>query len=189
MKGGLKMKVQGLKTSKAAPAAECKEIGNQKGSLLLEAIVVLGMIATFTPMLYKHVADRRADIENINRANTLLYLQHKAEDYLKDPDNITALVEELGHNQHKEIYPSEMGAGSNFDGRYIVGIRREDENNKPVLKAMIIDTVHTGSDLRATTLTGGCFNGADSRNRTDTGLLPTDFKSVVSTSSTISAQP
>jgi len=149
MKGGLKMKVQGLKTSKAAPAAECKEIGNQKGSLLLEAIIVLGMIATFTPMLYKHVADRRADIENINRANTLLYLQHKAEDYLKDPDNITALVTELGHNQHKEIYPSEMGAGDNFDGRYIVGIRREDENNKPVLKAMIIDTVHTGSDLRA----------------------------------------
>jgi len=149
MKGGLEMKVQGLKTSKAAPAAECKEVGNQKGSLLLEAIVVLGMIATFTPMLYKHVADRRADIENINRANTLLYLQHKAEDYLKDPDNITALVEELGHNQHKEIYPSEMGAGDNFDGRYIVGIRREDENNKPVLKAMIIDTVHTGSDLRA----------------------------------------
>jgi len=149
MKGGLEMKVQGSKTRKAAPAAECKEVGNQKGSLLLEAIVVLGMIATFTPMLYKHVADRRADIENINRANTLLYLQHKAEDYLKDPDNITALVEELGHNQHKEIYPSEMGAGSNFDGRYIVGIRREDENNKPVLKAMIIDTVHTGSDLRA----------------------------------------
>ena len=100
-------------------------------------------------MLYKHVADRRADIENINRANVLLYLQHKAEDYLKDPNNITALVEELGHNQHKEIYPSEMGAGSNFDGRYIVGIRREDEENKPVLKAMIIDTVHTGSDLRA----------------------------------------
>jgi len=147
MKGGLEMKVQGLKTSKAAPAAEYK--GEQKGSLLLEAIVVLGMIATFTPMLYKHVADRRADIENINRANTLLYLQHKAEDYLKDPDNITALVEELGHNQHKEIYPSEMGAGDNFDGRYIVGIRREDEENKPVLKAMIIDTVHTGSDLRA----------------------------------------
>ncbi len=122
---------------------------NQKGSLILEAIIVLGMIATFTPMLYKHVADRRADLENINRANTLLYLQHKAEDYLKDPDNVTALVNELGHNQHKEIFPSEMGAGSNFDGRYIVGIRREDENNKPVLKAMIIDTVHTGSDLRA----------------------------------------
>ena len=121
----------------------------QGGSLILEAIIVLGMIATFTPMLYKHVADRRADLENINRANTLLYLQQKAEDYLKDPDNVTALVEELGHNQHKEIFPSEMGAGSNFDGRYIVGIRREDENNKPVLKAMIIDTVHTGSDLRA----------------------------------------
>ena len=117
--------------------------------MLLEAIIVLGMIATFTPLLYKHVADRRADIENINRANTLIYLQQKTEEYLKDPDNITALVDELGHNQHKEIFPSELGIGDNFDGRYIIGIRREDEQNKPVLKAMIIDTVNTGSDLRA----------------------------------------
>ena len=121
----------------------------QHGSLILEAIIVLGMVATFTPLLYKQVADRRADIENINRANTLLYLQQKTEEYLKNPSNITALVDELGHNQHKEIYPSEMGIGDNFDGRYIIGIRREDEENRPVLKAMIIDTVHTGSDLRA----------------------------------------
>jgi len=122
---------------------------SQSGSMILEALIVLGMIATFTPLLYKHVADRRADIENINRANTLLYLQQKTEEYLKDPDNINALVDELGHNQHKEIFPSELGVGDNFDGRYIIGIRREDENNKPVLKAMIIDTVNTGSDLRA----------------------------------------
>jgi len=121
----------------------------QGGSMLLEAIIVLGMIATFTPLLYKHVADRKADIENINRANTLLYLQQKTEEYLKDPDNITDLVDELGHNQHKEIYPSELGIGDNFDGRYIIGIRREDEENKPVLKAMIVDLVNTGSDLRA----------------------------------------
>ena len=121
----------------------------QGGSMLLEAVIVLGMIATFTPLLYKQVADRRADIENINRANTLLYLQQKTEKYLKDPANIKALVDELGHNQHKEIYPSEMGIGDNFDGRYIIGIRREDEENKPVLKAMIIDAVNTGSDTRA----------------------------------------
>ena len=49
----------------------------QKGSMLLETIIVLGMITTFTPLLYKHVAERRAEIENINRANTLLYLQQK----------------------------------------------------------------------------------------------------------------
>ncbi len=133
---------------KCLAAKDCSS-PSQNGSILLETIVVLGMIATFTPMLYKHVADQRADIENINRANVLLYLQQQAEKYLKNPANVTALVNELGHNQHKEIFPSEMGVGSNFDGRYIVGIRREDEENRPVLKAMIIDTVHTGSDLRA----------------------------------------
>gem|GEM_PF-5886017 len=47
----------------------------------------------------------------------------------------------------------------------------------------------SSNTIKKTTLTDGHFNGADSRNRTDTGLLPTDFKSVVSTSSTISAQP
>ncbi len=122
---------------------------NQSGSMLLEAVIVLGMVATFTPLLYKHVADRRAEIENINRANTLLYLQQRTEEYLKNSENVKALVTELGHNEHKEIFPSELGIGNNFDGRYIIGIRREDEDNKPVLKAMIIDTVNTGSDLRA----------------------------------------
>ena len=151
MKGGLKMKAYGLETRGTSSSDEAINIKakEQGGSMLLEAIIVLGMIATFTPLLYKHVSDRRADIENINRANTLIYLQQKTEEYLKDPDNITALVDELGHDQHKEIDPSELGIGTNFDGRYIIGIRREDENNKPVLKAMIIDTVNTGSDLRA----------------------------------------
>jgi len=141
---------KGILAAKAHGLGKDAGTSPQSGSLLLEAVIVLGMIATFTPLLYKHVADRRADIENINRANTLLYLQQKTEKYLKDPANIKALVDELGHNQHKEIYPSELGIDTtNFDGRYIIGIRREDEENKPVLKAMIIDTVNTGSDLRA----------------------------------------
>ncbi len=154
MKGGLEMTAYGLENGRDRSRDENQgrpfsEKAPQKGSMILEAIIVLGMVATFTPLLYKHVADRRADIENINRANTLIFLQQRTEEYLKDPDNVAALVEELGHNQHKEIYPSELGIGNNFDGRYIIGIRREDENNQPVLKAMIIDTVNTGSDLRA----------------------------------------
>ena len=88
---------------KCLAAKDCSS-PSQNGSILLETIVVLGMIATFTPMLYKHVADQRADIENINRANVLLYLQQQAEKYLKNPANVTALVNELGHNQHKEIF-------------------------------------------------------------------------------------
>ena len=147
MEGGLEMTAYGLENGRDRSRDE--SAAPQKGSMLLETIIVLGMVATFTPLLYKHVADRRADIENINRANTLLYLQQRTEEYLKKPENITDLIEELGHNQHKEIYPSELGIGNNFDGRYIIGIRREDENNQPVLKAMIIDTVNTGSDLRA----------------------------------------
>ena len=144
IKGSLAAKARGLLGSKVKT-----DSNGQGGSMLLEAIIVLGMIASFTPLLYKHVADRRADIENINRANTLLYLQQKTEDFLKNPENITELVDELGHNQHKEIFPSELGIGDNFDGRYIIGIRREDEENQPILKAMIIDTVNTGSDVRA----------------------------------------
>ena len=73
MRGGLKMKAYDLENCIRGEGEPFSEKAPQKGSMLLEAIIVLGMVATFTPLLYKHVADRRADIENINRANTLIF--------------------------------------------------------------------------------------------------------------------
>ncbi|MBR7158877.1 MAG: hypothetical protein IKD08_04270, partial [Alphaproteobacteria bacterium] len=55
----------------------------QKGSITVEAIVMLGLIATLTPILYKHVADRREDIDNINEANTMLLLRNTVSDYIE----------------------------------------------------------------------------------------------------------
>ena len=44
---------------------------------------MLGLIAALTPVLYKHVADRRQDIDNINEANTLLLLKNAATEYIE----------------------------------------------------------------------------------------------------------
>ncbi|MBR7159120.1 MAG: hypothetical protein IKD08_05575, partial [Alphaproteobacteria bacterium] len=56
----------------------------QKGSLSIEALVMLGLIASLTPVLYKHVTDRHEDIDNINEANTLLLLKNAATEYIAD---------------------------------------------------------------------------------------------------------
>ena len=39
----------------------------QSGSMLLEAVIVLGMIATFTPLLYKHIFNRKDNVMTIRR--------------------------------------------------------------------------------------------------------------------------
>ena len=59
------------------------ENSTQIGSITVEAIVMLGLIAALTPVLYKHVADRRQDIDNINEANTLLLLKNAATEYIE----------------------------------------------------------------------------------------------------------
>ena len=50
----------------------------EKGSISVEALVMLGLIAALTPVLYKHVSDRREDVDNITQANTMLLLKNAA---------------------------------------------------------------------------------------------------------------
>ena len=55
----------------------------EKGSITIELLVMLGLIASLTPILYKQVYDRREDIENINQANTLLLLKTSTKEYIE----------------------------------------------------------------------------------------------------------
>ena len=64
----------------------------QIGSILIEAVIMIGLIAALTPVLYTHISDRKEEIENINKANTLLMLQREAESFLKDETKRHALI-------------------------------------------------------------------------------------------------
>ncbi|MBR7158800.1 MAG: hypothetical protein IKD08_03870, partial [Alphaproteobacteria bacterium] len=96
---------------------------------------MLGLIAALTPVLYKHVADRRQDIDNINEANTLLLLKNAAAEYIEE--NKETLT--VGTTQ---LEPADVGI--DIEG-YKIGIRKEDDGT---INAMVAAT-DAGSDMKA----------------------------------------
>lgn len=57
---------------------------NQKGTMLVEAMAMLGLIAMVTPILYKKAAERTTELQDINAANQLRALSSAMDSYLKD---------------------------------------------------------------------------------------------------------
>ncbi len=107
-------------------------INTHKGSITVEVIVMLGLIATLTPILYKHVAERRQDIETINEANTLLLLKNATAEYIEaNKETLTTGV----------LSPTDIGV--DISG-YQIGIRKDSAGK---IDAMI--TGVGGNDLRA----------------------------------------
>jgi cytoskeletal protein CcmA (bactofilin family) len=56
---------------------------NQRGSLMIEAIAMLGLIAMVTPMLYKKAAERTTELEDINLANNARLVSRAMNNYIK----------------------------------------------------------------------------------------------------------
>lgn len=56
---------------------------NQRGSLMVEAIAMLGLIAMVTPMLYKKAAERTTELEDINLANNARLVSRALDNYIK----------------------------------------------------------------------------------------------------------
>ena len=53
------------------------------GSILLEAVIMVGLVGALTPVLYTHISNRKEEISNINKANTMLQLQRETEQFFK----------------------------------------------------------------------------------------------------------
>ena len=96
---------------------------------------MFGLIAALTPVLYKHVSDRRQDIENINEANTLLLLKEQTKAYI-DENKDTLLV--------GTTIVEPVDIGSDIDG-YKIGIRKDSDGS---INAMIAANAG-GNDMKA----------------------------------------
>lgn len=57
---------------------------NQTGTMLVEAMAMLGLIAMVTPILYKKAAERTTELQDINAANQLRAMANAMDAYLKD---------------------------------------------------------------------------------------------------------
>lgn len=104
-----------------------KETSNQKGTLLIEAIAMLGLIAMVTPTLYKKSAERLQEIQDINIAAQARTMNSIVEAFVKA--NYSPLLEatfsssgvaggtvELGYWDNGRDCPG--GAGKCFENGY-----------------------------------------------------------------------
>ncbi len=57
---------------------------NEAGTMLVEAMAMLGLIAMVTPILYKKAAERTTELQDINAANQLRVLSNAMDAYIKD---------------------------------------------------------------------------------------------------------
>ncbi len=110
-------------------------VNNKSGSLILEIVIILGLVASITPILYKQVSERRQDIDNLNEANTLLLLKQQVLDYIQKNQPSIAVGNTVLDS---------AAIGSDISG-YRIGIRKESDGT---VSAMIAPT-SGGNDIQA----------------------------------------
>ena len=57
---------------------------SQKGSIMIEALAMLGLIAMVTPVLYRKAAERTSELQDINVASQIRMVSQAVDAYLKD---------------------------------------------------------------------------------------------------------
>ena len=60
------------------------ELRSQKGSMMVEAIAMLGLISMVTPVIYKKAAERTNEMQDINAASQVRTIVNAVDNYLRD---------------------------------------------------------------------------------------------------------
>ena len=91
------------------------QLRSQKGSLMVEAIAMLGLISMVTPIIYKKAAERTNEVQDINAANEVRTIVNSIDAYLKDNySTITGggKVSSLSASSNKEVDYGAFGFNS-----------------------------------------------------------------------------
>ena len=116
----------------------------QYGSMLIEMVVIMGLIAALTPFLYNHIAERKQEMQNISRANVLLQLQREVEKYLSDKTT----RDSISFSANKAtLTPSQIGMKATLDNKYAIGLKKDTSTGK--ISALIAEKDGSSSDLKA----------------------------------------
>lgn len=89
------------------------ELRTQKGSMMIEALAMLGLISMVTPVIYKKAAERTTEMQDINAASQVRVMVKAIDDYLRDNyATITAggKVTSASATDEKEVTYTDFGA-------------------------------------------------------------------------------
>ena len=96
------------------------DILGQKGSMMVEALAMLGLITMVTPILYKKAAERTTELQDINTANQMRTISKAMDDYIKDHYSTLSTGANLVKLEPDDLEPY-LPYGFSFDDSRILG--------------------------------------------------------------------
>ena len=112
---------------------------NQKGSLMVEALALLGLITMVTPILYKKAAERTTELQDINVATQMRMISSAVDDFLKDnykevgeryPDAVFSLTEADRETLEKYLPKGFDLTQSRLFNEFQIQIRRQEVEDR-----------------------------------------------------------
>ncbi len=119
---------------------------DQKGSMMVEALAMLGLITMVTPILYKKAAERTTELQDINTANQMRTISKAMDDYIKDHYSSLSTGPDLVKLETDDIEPY-LPYGFSFDdsrllGDYQIALRKdvvgEGDNQRASITGMVV---------------------------------------------------
>lgn len=84
----------------------------EQGSLMIEAIAMLGLISMVTPVIYKKAAERTTEMQDVNAASEVRVVVKAIDDYLRDNYTTITAGESVTSNGSSQSYAPFKNAGA-----------------------------------------------------------------------------
>ncbi len=127
---------------------------SQKGSIMIEALAMLGLIAMVTPVLYRKAAERTSELQDINVASQIRMVSQAVDAYLKDnyPKGDRVInTKKLDTGSDREILAAiqkylpegfNLQASSKLFENFQIGINNSGDNDNPVYTSAVVANLH-----------------------------------------------
>ena len=111
---------------------------SQKGSMMVEALAMLGLITMVTPVLYRKAAERTTELQDINVATQMRMVSSAVDDFIKDNYN------EIGESHAGDVFTLTEDEQEQLDKYLPYGFNTQssrlfDDFNVSVRKRTVID--------------------------------------------------
>ncbi len=141
-----------------------EDILGQKGSMMVEALAMLGLISMVTPVLYKKAAERTSELQDINTASQFRTLSKAMDDMIKDNyselstgdvDSGVFEIDKITDRNNNEIFDENslnnyLPAGFNVERTKLLN----DYNFRIIRNVAEIGTDAAGNPINHVSLTG-----------------------------------
>jgi len=109
----------------------------------------LGLVGALTPVLYTHVANKKEEVADVNKANTMLNLQRETEQYIKkNGSGLDFSGGAIVMTPGQVVYPNNSTKANSYglNNQYQIGLKKNADDS---ISAIIVEKQSSVSDVRS----------------------------------------